>query len=210
MGNHLANAALRPEPSRVGVDRHAEVLRKALELFSQRGFAQVSMRELGASLGIRAGSLYHHIDSKDALLHELLEDLYCELLALAANVQRRIAEPSLRLHALVEAHLELHSCMAGQFQLAEHDVAYLSDNHRSAILALRQRYEAHYLMWLDHIGHPLDNRELRSVVRGLVSILNQLPLKLLTPQSTTKARTVLLRNMALGALYGAVGTRKNS
>lgn len=210
MGNHLANAPAGSKLSRVGVDRHAEVLRKALELFSQRGFAQVSMRELGASLGIQAGSLYHHIDSKEALLQELLEDLYCELLALAANIQRRTAEPSLRIHSLVDAHLALHSSMSGHFQLAERDVAYLPDNRRNAIYALRQRYEAHYLTCLDRIGHPLDNRELRSVVRGVVSILNQLPLSLLTPQSTTDGRALLLRNMALGALDGAMGKQRDS
>ena len=58
-----------------------ETLRgKALVLFAERGFAQVGMRELALHLGMAAGSLYHHFESKEQLLFELIEELYEELL----------------------------------------------------------------------------------------------------------------------------------
>ncbi|RMH81683.1 TetR/AcrR family transcriptional regulator, partial [Pseudomonas sp. AOB-7] len=53
-----------------------ETLRgKALALFAERGFAQVGMRELALHLGMAAGSLYHHFESKEQLLFELIEEL---------------------------------------------------------------------------------------------------------------------------------------
>lgn len=182
-------------------DRHADVLDKALELFAQRGFAQVSMRDLGASLGIRAGSLYHHIDSKDALLQELIEDLYSELLANAGRVQRHLQAPASRLCAMVDAHLDLHRSMATHFQLAEQDFHYLGEHHRDSILALRQRYEGYFLISLGQLAPAAGDLALRSVARSMVSLLNQLPARF----GAEHRATSLLREMALGALRGAIG-----
>ncbi|GLZ88539.1 hypothetical protein Pres01_45900 [Metapseudomonas resinovorans] len=194
------NAVSAPSRSRDRANRHADILDKALELFSQRGFAQVSMRDLGASLGIGAGSLYHHVDSKDALLQELIEDLYSELLANAGQVQRDMQAPAARLHALVDAHLDLHRTMATHFQLAEQDFHYLDDRYRDSILALRQRYEGYFLMPLGQLADGAGELALRSVARGMVSLLNQLPARFLPEQCSPS----LLREMALGALQGAI------
>lgn len=188
-------------------DRHADVLGKALELFAQRGFAQVSMRDLGACLGIRAGSLYHHIDSKDALLQELIEDLYSELLAAASQVQRRTPAPGLRLRALVDAHLDLHQTMAAHFQVAEHDFRYLGEAYRESILTLRRRYEEHFLGPLRQLVRAPGDRALPSVAQGVVSLLNQLPAQLRASQPTEPHRE-LLREMVLGALLGAIGGQR--
>ncbi|MBP2697983.1 TetR/AcrR family transcriptional regulator [Pseudomonas aeruginosa] len=181
-------------------DRYADVLDKALELFSQRGFAQVSMRDLGKALGIHAGSLYHHIDSKDALLQELIEDLYSELLANAERVQRDMLAPASRLHALIDAHLDLHRNMAAHFQLAEQDFRYLGECYRDSILALRQRYEEHFLTPLGQLAPDTGSLALRSVARGIVSLLNQLPARFHPELCSTS----VLRDMALGALQGAI------
>lgn len=208
MRHGQANAVSTPSPARAATDRYAALLVKALELFSQRGFTQVSMRDLGACLGIRAGSLYHHIESKDALLQELIEDLYSELLASASQVQRRIKAPSLRLQALVEAHLDLHPSMAAHFQVAEQDFRFLGDRYRDSILALRQRYEEYFLVPLQQLAPNPGERALRSVARGMVSLLNQLSSPLHAPQLPYATHRTLLRDMALGALHGAIGTSR--
>jgi AcrR family transcriptional regulator len=53
---------------------------RAMALFAEKGFGQVSMRELAAH-GLTAGSLYHHFPSKQDLLYDLIEELYEELQA---------------------------------------------------------------------------------------------------------------------------------
>jgi AcrR family transcriptional regulator len=47
----------------------------ALKMFSERGFAAVSMRDLARELGIQAPSLYSHYPSKDALLEATIAPL---------------------------------------------------------------------------------------------------------------------------------------
>jgi AcrR family transcriptional regulator len=45
----------------------------ALELFAQKGFDSVSMREIAEAVGIKKASLYSHFSSKDKLLEQIFE-----------------------------------------------------------------------------------------------------------------------------------------
>jgi AcrR family transcriptional regulator len=63
----------RPPLSR---DRIAEA---ALELIDAEGMPGLSMRKLGAVLGVEAMSLYHYVRNKDDLLDAVLDRLYREI-----------------------------------------------------------------------------------------------------------------------------------
>lgn len=43
----------------------------AIDLFSERGFAGVSLRELASAVGIKAASIYNHYSNKEAILEEI-------------------------------------------------------------------------------------------------------------------------------------------
>ncbi|MDX2693357.1 TetR/AcrR family transcriptional regulator [Streptomyces ipomoeae] len=55
------------------------VLASALALVDREGLSALSMRRLGAELGVEAMALYRYASSKDALLDGLVEALYLEL-----------------------------------------------------------------------------------------------------------------------------------
>ncbi|MCX4993008.1 MULTISPECIES: TetR/AcrR family transcriptional regulator [unclassified Streptomyces] len=55
------------------------VLAAALDLVDQEGLSALSMRRLGAQLGVEAMALYRYAEGKDALLDGLVEALYLEL-----------------------------------------------------------------------------------------------------------------------------------
>ena len=57
---------------RAGSERRDEILAIAAELFAERGFAATTVREIADSAGILSGSLYHHFDSKESMVEELL------------------------------------------------------------------------------------------------------------------------------------------
>ncbi len=52
---------------------------KALELIDAHGLAGLSMRKLGAELGVEAMSLYHYVTNKADLLDAVLDLLYAEI-----------------------------------------------------------------------------------------------------------------------------------
>src|SRR5207302_10232136 len=55
-----------------GDDRQQAISQAALELFYQRGFHAVSVRDIATRAGISVSLLYHYFASKDALLQDLL------------------------------------------------------------------------------------------------------------------------------------------
>ena len=62
----------RTRADRAGLSRE-QVLDAALDLVDRDGVAALSMRRLGAELGVEAMTLYHYLPNKDALLDGIVE-----------------------------------------------------------------------------------------------------------------------------------------
>jgi AcrR family transcriptional regulator len=128
---------LRPAQRR----RRAEVLRVAAELFSERGYEATSTTEIAERLGIKGGSVYYYIDSKEALLFELVEDIYGLLLESLREVLESDADPLEKLRRLIELHV---SGMAGHHArgaLILNETRSLSPEHRAITAANEATYE---------------------------------------------------------------------
>lgn len=55
-------------------DRKTEILRAASNLFIIQGYHATSLSAVASAVGLLKGSLYHHIDSKEDLLTEIIVD----------------------------------------------------------------------------------------------------------------------------------------
>ncbi|MDQ3035450.1 MAG: TetR/AcrR family transcriptional regulator [Myxococcota bacterium] len=53
-------------------ERHREVLREALRLIAERGYAGASLRELARRVGIQQPSLYHYFRSKEEMVDQII------------------------------------------------------------------------------------------------------------------------------------------
>ena len=58
---------------RPGYDRET-VLRRAIELFNRQGYDATSINDLAVDLGVSKSALYHHFESKEALLSAALDE----------------------------------------------------------------------------------------------------------------------------------------
>jgi AcrR family transcriptional regulator len=52
-----------------------ELLRKSFDLLAQKGYANVTTRQLSQALGISTGAMYHYFPSKKALFEQLVEEM---------------------------------------------------------------------------------------------------------------------------------------
>ncbi len=52
--------------------RRDEILSIAAQQFAERGVASTTVRDIGSAAGILSGSLYHHFESKEQMVAELL------------------------------------------------------------------------------------------------------------------------------------------
>ena len=76
-------------PVAVGATRRTEILDTAASLFASSGL-RTSLREIADACGILPGSLYHHFDSKEAIIVELVERYRADLDALAAETMAQL------------------------------------------------------------------------------------------------------------------------
>ena len=170
------------------IDRFLDTRSQALSLFASKGYRNVGMRELASALGINCGSIYNHIESKEALLYEFFEELY-ELLQLkAAQIQRRTVAPG-RLRAIIEMHLELQVRMPCHFQLVEREWPSLTEPWLSQAAALRLKYEQIVAEALDHPASDL------SCAKSVVTLLNQAPAWLLSVAPKAMQRVDLVHGV---------------
>jgi AcrR family transcriptional regulator len=52
-----------------------DLLRQSLDLFAEKGYGSLTMRQLAEALGVSTGTLYHYFPSKESLFIQLIEEL---------------------------------------------------------------------------------------------------------------------------------------
>jgi len=89
------------------VDSRQEILRTAARLFQQRGYDATSMNDVAAALKLSKGGLYHHFQSKDEILFEIMNHAMELTQDRVIGPVRAIADPEERLRALIRLHIEV-------------------------------------------------------------------------------------------------------
>ena len=91
---------------RPGYDRDT-VVRRAVEVFNRRGYDATSMDDLARELGLSKSTIYHHVPTKEHLLHTALEDGLGALEALIDAAEARPGTAGDRLRWTVGRSVEV-------------------------------------------------------------------------------------------------------
>jgi TetR/AcrR family transcriptional regulator, cholesterol catabolism regulator len=89
------------------IDSRQEILRTAARLFQQRGYDATSMNDVAAALKLSKGGLYHHFQSKDEILFEIMNHAMEITQERVLDPVRGIADPEERLRSLIRRHIEV-------------------------------------------------------------------------------------------------------
>ena len=89
------------------LSRKEQVIRKAAELFKEKGYAAASMRDLAQLLGIEAASLYSHIKSKEEILRSLCFDMAAEFRKSLEEVEKQNLSASEKLRQGIIGHIQV-------------------------------------------------------------------------------------------------------
>jgi TetR/AcrR family transcriptional regulator, cholesterol catabolism regulator len=121
--------------------RRTEVTREAARLFARKGYHGTSIGDIAEALGVRKGSLYAHIASKEDLLYETLRDGAAAFhAALDAIPDDLPATEKIRL--ALRGHLRV---VAEQLDVATvfvQEWRYLQGERLAEFVGERRRYEA--------------------------------------------------------------------
>jgi AcrR family transcriptional regulator len=112
------------------------ILRAAARLFAEHGFETTSVRQIADEVGLLPGSLYHHFDTKEEILHEVIrapmvrvtdENVRISKLPIDAE-QKLIATVIMRFHQYLQ-DWEVHEIILkdANFFRRESEFTYIQD-----------------------------------------------------------------------------------
>lgn len=110
----------------------------ALQLFADRGYHGVSMRELAAAAGIGTSSLYDHVTAKEDLLRQLVLIAHEEH---RDGIRRAVlecgGEVDEQLRAAVAAHVRMHATYPLLATVANNELHALGEAAKREVIAVR-------------------------------------------------------------------------
>ena len=119
-----------------------EAIRKAgLRLIYEHGYEGMSLRKLAAEVGIRQGSLYNHINTKQELLFDLVRHHMEQVLQELDGALVGIEDPVDRLRAFVAFHVNYHMVRKKQIFVVNFELRSLDSGNYSTIVEMRSAYE---------------------------------------------------------------------
>jgi TetR/AcrR family transcriptional regulator, cholesterol catabolism regulator len=89
------------------IEPRQEILRAAARLFQQQGYDATSMNDVAAALKLSKGGLYHHFQSKDEILYNIMSHAMDITEERVINAVRRIEGTEERLRTLIRLHIEV-------------------------------------------------------------------------------------------------------
>jgi AcrR family transcriptional regulator len=138
--DHLTSDAVYEEDS----EAKSRLKTKALELFSERGFINVSVRDLMNACGLTAGALYAHYPSKEELLFSLVREGRQRLQARLAALFQLSGVPSQRLARLVYVHTLFQLKNLQLARVASSEFRYLPDEMRADLGKIARKLNAYF------------------------------------------------------------------
>lgn len=83
-------------------ERREHLVKLAAELFAEKGFQATTVRNIADEAGILSGSLYHHFDSKESIVDEILSTFFDQLMAADRAAIARGGDPRETITELVK------------------------------------------------------------------------------------------------------------
>ncbi len=124
--------------------RKAEIVKTAAKLFKKKGYSAVTMRDIAQTMGIKAASLYNHIQSKQDILKSIIISIAEEFTYGMELIKASQTNSLEKLHQIVILHVDITSRNTYQMAALNNDWMHLEDQLEH-YLTLRQYYENDFI-----------------------------------------------------------------
>ncbi|NLE80853.1 MAG: TetR/AcrR family transcriptional regulator [Rhodococcus sp.] len=117
--------------------RRDELLEIAAGLFAERGLRATTVRDIADAAGILSGSLYHHFDSKESMVDEILRGFLDELFGRYRDIVASGLDSRTTLEALVTTSYEAIDVSHSAVAIYQDEAKHLFSNDRFGYLSER-------------------------------------------------------------------------
>lgn len=163
------------ERGRQKADRRAAILAAAATLFAERGYAGVTIEDLGTAVGVSGPAVYRHFPGKAAVLAAILQGASRALLEGAERVLGRAPDAASALRSLIAHHVDFALAEADVILVQDRELEQLDVGARHEVRLLQRRYVE---LWVDVLSRLRPDRaetELRFRAHAAFGLLNSTP-----------------------------------
>lgn len=192
---------------RAKVERREAIRVAAAGQFAQRGFAAVSLDDIGAEVGVSGPAIYRHFPGKQALLEDLLVTVSSTLADGGTAVCGAGGTPSDALDELIAFHVAFALDSPDVIRVQDRDLTALEAGARARVRDLQRRYVD---MWVDALGGVIevDEPDRRLRVHAVFGLINSTPHTSRAARELGRDRTArTLATLARAALVAGAGER---
>ena len=148
-----------------------KITKVAASLFAKKGYNGVGVAEIGAASGFGRGTLYHHIESKEGLLHEIASHYISELVESGHRITRENPDPTQRLNALSRHLMSVISSSLAEIVVCFREVQSLTGQRHQEVMCMHAEYQK---IWSKTIEEGVQKNVFREVdriaVKGLLGM----------------------------------------
>jgi AcrR family transcriptional regulator len=139
--------------------RREELLAIAASLFATKGYRNTTVRDIADAAGILSGSLYHHFDSKESMVDEILKTFQDELFGRYDEILASEADARSRFEEAVRASVEAIDEHPHEVAIFQNEADHLSQTERFAYLAERKNQSRE--VWMTLLRDGVSEGQLR-------------------------------------------------
>lgn len=152
-----------------------KLLQVSAQLFNEKGYQSTTMQDIADYLGIKKGSIYYYINTKEDLLYELGTATLQMLLDSAYKIKDLEVEPDEKLRQLIHNHMRLLCEHLDLFTVSLRELNKINvPTYWDEIVKLRKEYEiiAREIVQKGQSAGLYTNYDHRIVVNGILGMMN--------------------------------------
>ncbi|RZS99869.1 TetR family transcriptional regulator [Aquimarina brevivitae] len=184
--------------------RKQEIIDSAAILFKERGYSAVTMRDLARAMGIKAASLYNHIQSKQEILASIIIDLAEHFTTGMNEIVKSDLTIIKKLEKIIELHIDITLTNADGLASLNNDWMHLEEENLTYFEQMRHDYEENFrqIVRTGVNNGVLANNNIEIIVFSTLSTLRTL--YLWYPKQRTIDPDILKKDMITVLLKGII------
>ncbi len=139
--------------------RKQEIINAASILFKEKGYSAVTMRDLAKAMGIKAASLYNHIQSKQEILSTIIIDLAEEFTTGMNQIVNSNKNTIQKLENIIDLHIDVTLRNADGLASLNNDWMHLEEENLQYFEKMRHDYEENFR---NIVQNGVDKEEIKS------------------------------------------------
>lgn len=127
--------------SRKADEKREEILRTARKIIHQKGYHGTKMQDIADAVGMYKGSLYHHVDKKEDIILEIINDGLTNIIDGLEESCTASSTYEGKLKAAIRYHIRHTAHNTDTLAVLLENTKHLPPEHQAPIIEQQHRYE---------------------------------------------------------------------